>query len=207
MGDVIPDKAMWSLDNFDPLFVTSIDLPQSMCCGFLYHSPTKAFNSRNSAASVCHKILAEIDLLAISWHGCRRQIMYKQLHAERTFRIYMKSHTDMLFNSSPPWTKWPPILQMIFSEAFSWTRGFEFWLKVHWSLFLRVLLWDTQTSCWQFHTSSETFLLLWSWNRTGHYKSGHNWMRTDNEEDNLINIIHIYFPLDASIYMKALKMV
>ena len=32
------------------------------------------------------------------------------------------------------------ILQMTFSSAFSWMKIFEFWLKFHWSLFLRVQL-------------------------------------------------------------------
>ena len=34
-----------------------------------------------------------------------------------------------------PWTKWP-----IFSDAFSWMKRFVFWLKLYWSLFLRVQL-------------------------------------------------------------------
>ena len=32
------------------------------------------------------------------------------------------------------------ILQMIFSDAFLWMKSFVFWLKFHWSLFLRVQL-------------------------------------------------------------------
>ena len=43
-------------------------------------------------------------------------------------------------NSSPPWIKWPPIWQTIFSDAFSWMKSFLFWLKFHWSLFVRIQL-------------------------------------------------------------------
>ena len=32
------------------------------------------------------------------------------------------------------------ILQTIFSDAFSWMKSFVFWLKFHWSLFLKVQL-------------------------------------------------------------------
>ena len=36
--------------------------------------------------------------------------------------------------------KMAAISQTIFSNAFSWMKMFEFWLKFHWSLFLRVQL-------------------------------------------------------------------
>ena len=38
------------------------------------------------------------------------------------------------------------ILKTIFSYAFLWMKSFVFWLKFHWSLFLRVQL--TITQCW-----------------------------------------------------------
>ena len=38
------------------------------------------------------------------------------------------------------------ILQMIFSDAFLWTKSFVCWLKFHWSLFLRVQ--SIITRCW-----------------------------------------------------------
>ena len=37
-------------------------------------------------------------------------------------------------------TGWPTCLQMTFSNAFSWMKIYEFWLKFHWSLFLRFQL-------------------------------------------------------------------
>ena len=39
-----------------------------------------------------------------------------------------------------PLTKMAAISQMIFSDAFSWKESCVFWLKFHWSLFLRVHL-------------------------------------------------------------------
>ena len=39
-----------------------------------------------------------------------------------------------------PVDKMAPILQTIVSDAFSWIKSFVFWLKFHWSLFLRVQL-------------------------------------------------------------------
>ena len=40
-----------------------------------------------------------------------------------------------------PWTKWSQFIsQTIFSHAFSWMKSFVFWLKINWSLFLRVQL-------------------------------------------------------------------
>ena len=46
-------------------------------------------------------------------------------------------------NSSPPWHM-AAISQTIFLDAFSWMKSFIFWLKFHWSLFLRVQLTITQ---------------------------------------------------------------
>ena len=43
------------------------------------------------------------------------------------------------FNSSPL-DKMAAISQTIFSDAFSWMKNFEFWLKFHWSLFPRAQL-------------------------------------------------------------------
>ena len=37
-------------------------------------------------------------------------------------------------------TKWPPIFQTRFSNAFSWMKIYEFWLRFHRILFLRVQL-------------------------------------------------------------------
>ena len=44
-----------------------------------------------------------------------------------------------LINSSPP-GQMAAISQTIFSDAFSWMKNFVFWIKFHWSLFLRVQL-------------------------------------------------------------------
>ena len=46
-------------------------------------------------------------------------------------------------NSSPP-NKMATISQTVFSDAYSWMKRFLFWLKFHWSLFLRVQLTITQ---------------------------------------------------------------
>ena len=43
-------------------------------------------------------------------------------------------------NSSPPGQNWCPFSQTEFSDAFWWMKSFAFWLKFHWSLFLRVQL-------------------------------------------------------------------
>ena len=43
-----------------------------------------------------------------------------------------------------PLDKMATILQTIFSDAFSWMKNVVFWLKFHWSLFLRVQLTITQ---------------------------------------------------------------
>ena len=70
-----------------------------------------------------------------------------------TFRRYCPTFTPISYSvwftfhcvSDLPLTHWgqdkmDAILQMIFSSAFSWIKMFEFWLKFHWSLFLRVQL-------------------------------------------------------------------
>ena len=44
----------------------------------------------------------------------------------------------------PPLDKMATISQMVFSDAFLWMKWFVFWLKFHWSLFLRVQLTITQ---------------------------------------------------------------
>ena len=44
-----------------------------------------------------------------------------------------------------PLDKMAAILQTIFSVAFSWMKSFVFWLKFHWSLFLRVQLTKNST--------------------------------------------------------------
>ena len=46
-----------------------------------------------------------------------------------------------------PLNKMAAILQMIFSDAFSWMKSFAFWWRFHWSLFLRVQLAITQKLC------------------------------------------------------------
>ena len=43
-----------------------------------------------------------------------------------------------------PLDKMAAISQKIFSDAFLWMKSFVFWLKFHWSLFLRVQLTITQ---------------------------------------------------------------
>ena len=43
-----------------------------------------------------------------------------------------------------PLGKMAAVLQTLFSDAFSWMKIFVFWLKFHWSLFLRVRLTITQ---------------------------------------------------------------
>ena len=45
---------------------------------------------------------------------------------------------DVSYQLISPWTKWPPFWQTTFLNAFSWMKKFEFLLKFHWNLFLRV---------------------------------------------------------------------
>ena len=66
-------------------------------------------------------------------------------------------------NSSPPWTKWPPLSQTTFLDVFPRMKSFVFWLKIHRSLFLRIQLIITQhwftshylNQCW---TNSLTYI-------------------------------------------------
>ena len=47
-------------------------------------------------------------------------------------------HHEGWYLTQSPRYKMAAISQTIFSDAFSWTKSFVFWLKCHWSLFLRV---------------------------------------------------------------------
>ena len=58
--------------------------------------------------------------------------------------IYGSFHLDVLTHL--PQDKMAAISQTIFSDAFSLMKSFLFWLKFHWSLFLRFQL--TITQCW-----------------------------------------------------------
>ena len=59
-------------------------------------------------------------------------------------RLYNGDHLDSAEQSAQVrlthwgWDKMVAILQTKFSNAFSWRKMYEFWLKFHWSLFLRV---------------------------------------------------------------------
>ena len=67
------------------------------------------------------------------------------LHAASSDRLLLHAGTDngvwrrTCFNSSPL-DKMAAVSQTIFSDAFPWMKNFIFWLKFHWSLFLRVHL-------------------------------------------------------------------
>ena len=73
-----------------------------------------------------------------------------RIHPYNTIYVYIKTiyckwrgNDDcriQIFNSFPPWTKWPPFCQTTFSVAFSWVKIVEFRLKFHWNTFPGVQL-------------------------------------------------------------------
>ena len=73
-------------------------------------------------AAVCDPLTLwkEIKNTMTSWHG------------------YISALTHL------PLDKMAAFSQTIFSDAFSWMKFFAFWLKFHWSLFLRLQLTITQ---------------------------------------------------------------
>ena len=93
--------------------------------------------------------------------------IYQPLIYKFTVSTWSASHHVMLWVplSQPP--SWPitlihlhqdkmtTISQMIYSDAFSWMTSFVFWLKFHWSLFLRVQLTITQHWVREWHNKSQ----------------------------------------------------
>ena len=53
--------------------------------------------------------------------------------------VRIGSSNELAINSSPL-TKWPPLSQTTFSNAFSWIKSFAFPFEFHWSFLLRVQL-------------------------------------------------------------------
>ena len=53
----------------------------------------------------------------------------------------MQSHNlQSSMDTRPPWTKWPPIWQTTFSNAFSSMKMTKLWFKFHWNMFSGVQL-------------------------------------------------------------------
>ena len=69
----------------------------------------------------------------------------KQLEDGRTLSDYSRCNQRILVSTHRPWTKCQPFCRRCFElHAFSLMKRFAFWLKFHWSLFLRALLTITQ---------------------------------------------------------------
>ena len=76
------------------------------------------------------------------------ELAYKEQYFSRADMWRLRQHLVRegrlrkfcLFINSSPQDKMAAILQTIFWDAFSWMKSFVFWLKFHWSLFLRVQL-------------------------------------------------------------------
>ena len=71
--------------------------------------------------------------------GCSEPPVYTKGMYVITVLILILLLLDVMLTHLPL-DKMAAILLTIFSDAFSWMKSFEFWLKVHWSLFLRVQL-------------------------------------------------------------------
>ena len=88
----------------------------------IYHSGTQCYS---------HAILSEI---TDSWQQfCN--MASEWLASQKPCKIAI---------NSSPLNKMAAILQTIFSDAFSWTKSYVFWLKFLWSLFIRVQFTITQ---------------------------------------------------------------
>ena len=69
------------------------------------------------------------------------QLTDAYLHLQASMIYLMKClNIRQHFESHLPLDKIATILQKIFSDAFAWMKSFAFWLKFHWTLFLRVQL-------------------------------------------------------------------
>ena len=98
----------------------------------------------------------QISILSTNY-ACRRGMQVSQSGRDRTHRRRRPPScmivTAMIVTVSPqwifrykqstdgltdiPWDKMAAISQKVFSDAFSWMKNFVFWLKFHWSLFIR----------------------------------------------------------------------
>ena len=58
--------------------------------------------------------------------------------SEPVFLSYIKTNTTTTNTTTTTTTTTPAISQTIFSNGFSWLKCFVFWLKFHWSVFLKV---------------------------------------------------------------------
>ena len=67
-------------------------------------------------------------------------------------RLLSKSHQNICYCYLTHWgrDKMAAIYQTTFSNAFSWTKMYEFWLKFHWGLFVRVQLTIYQHWFWYY---------------------------------------------------------
>ena len=61
-------------------------------------------------------------------------------HPHTPYSHTLFPHSQLRPLTHLPLDKMSAISQTIFSDAFSWIKSFVFWLKFHWSLFLRVQL-------------------------------------------------------------------
>ena len=60
-----------------------------------------------------------------------------------------------------PLDKMAPISQTMFSDAFSWMKSFVFWLKIRWSLFLRIQMITRTPAFWGYPPPPNDYPYHW----------------------------------------------
>ena len=91
---------------------------------------------------------------ACECHDANMKYMYL-ITAQHTTQVDKLHSYQYASSLTHPLDKMAAISQMIFSDAFSWIWNVVFWLKFHWSLFLRAQLTVTR-HCW-----SDSMTQLW----------------------------------------------
>ena len=95
------------------------------------HMPSRTGGSLNRCLKAWRGILITWSC-ASTWETC--------WPAETTTQSLLRSYKIGEKSTHVPLDKMAAMSQTIFSDAFSWMKSFVFWLKFHWSLFLRVQL-------------------------------------------------------------------
>ena len=96
-----------------------------------------------NAWCLCHpqnlviKILAPIDPKAISKHSVSNKIMYNFFFFNFSSNDFKYIFGDQARLTHWGWEKMATISQTTVSNAFSWMKMYELWIKIYWSLFLR----------------------------------------------------------------------
>ena len=106
----------------------------------------KTYNQTCSIDDLLHMCILYFDSLCRLWKGLWQWNMHPCHFVVRwsnplfwLLRRDLLQYVLYLLTHVPP-DKMAAISQTIFSDALSWMKSFVFWLKFHWSLFLRVQL-------------------------------------------------------------------